>query len=638
MADAVYPGAVKTWTDVQDNNNDILASHINEAYAEIIATQKELNKEKQTRETMQTNIANANTASSNAEQAATYALEAADDAVDKANDALTSSAENTESIKSLEESFSNSNPNGENRVSITSAADIVSLPKNAAQGGLIGVVKGMTIYPLAIGASVIVGGTVTFASVLNNKYYDSLHKTILTGTGSTMTVTNDTAATASFIVVDLNVHGLQSKTATEMANMTPNYFSGTQNNTVTRLRSVGKNLFNRDDLEVGDITQSTGLNLVNANRCRTKFLKAKPSTAYVLKKNDLAQDWWGVRSYDINKNPIGTVWLYNLNTQIGTFTTSASCAYIRIKFDDTLNDVYNSNVQLEYGTVAAANVPYQESYQYIEPFICRRVPNGVMDTIEDGKYIQRNSVPTTIDLPSNFYIAISNSSGRDMYRKNVLTLNPAAYSWVASYTGFLLFSSNLGLIPQYGGWANVPVNSYGWSIYSTGMDLVLPTGQTPATFFGTLTLVYHLAVPIITENITSGVLQSYPSGTIYAERAFNDVCVYSSNAAILRTGYPIKTLESLYKVNEVTGELTPLDVSAAVIAVGGLSFTHSGLTSGDVVFFTYFWNYSGVNGENVYSYLDSKFAIADTTNGKFYSYKPTITNGVIVGWTVTEVT
>ncbi len=51
-----------------------------------------------------------------------------------------------------------------------------------------------------------------------------------------------------------------------------------------------------------------------------------------------------------------------------------------------------------------------------------------------------------------------------------------------------------------------------------------------------------------------------------------------------------------------------------------------------MLFFTYFYDYSGVNGENIYSYLDSRNAIADTVNGKFYSYKPVITNGVIASW------
>ena len=43
---ASYPGSIKTWTPVEDYVDDILASHVNEAYDEIIATQTELDSHK----------------------------------------------------------------------------------------------------------------------------------------------------------------------------------------------------------------------------------------------------------------------------------------------------------------------------------------------------------------------------------------------------------------------------------------------------------------------------------------------------------------------------------------------------------------------------------------------------------------
>jgi hypothetical protein len=112
--------------------------------------------------------------------------------------------------------------------------------------------------------------------------------------------------------------------------------------------------------------------------------------------------------------------------------------------------------------------------------------------------------------------------------------------------------------------------------------------------------------------------------------------VYNNGISVLRTAFPIKTLESIKKVDFATGAETPLAVSAAVISADKLSFTHPSLANGDIVFFTYFYDYNGVNGENVYGYLDSNHVIADTANGKFYKYKPAITNGVVTGWTVTE--
>lgn len=146
-----------------------------------------------------------------------------------------------------------------------------------------------------------------------------------------------------------------------------------------------------------------------------------------------------------------------------------------------------------------------------------------------------------------------------------------------------------------------------------------------------------LAAPIITENVTSGTLLSYPGGTVYAEPAIADAGVYGTSMSILYTDYPIKTLESAKKIDFATGEETSLDISAAVIAGDGKSFTHSGLASGDIVFFTYLYDVQRVGGENTYSYLDSNHVLEDTANGKFYTYKPVITNGAIASWTVTEV-
>lgn len=146
-----------------------------------------------------------------------------------------------------------------------------------------------------------------------------------------------------------------------------------------------------------------------------------------------------------------------------------------------------------------------------------------------------------------------------------------------------------------------------------------------------------LVEPEIIENVTSGTLISYPQGTIYAEPVLADAGIYDSGISVFREDFPIAELETVYKVDFITGEKVPLDVEDALIAVDGLSFTHDGLTDGDIVFFTYYYEPSGVNSINTYGYLDSRHVVADTANGKYYTYKPVITNGAISGWTITEV-
>lgn len=144
-------------------------------------------------------------------------------------------------------------------------------------------------------------------------------------------------------------------------------------------------------------------------------------------------------------------------------------------------------------------------------------------------------------------------------------------------------------------------------------------------------------LPAPIEVATSGVLQSYPSGTIYAEHALADAGIYSTNIEVVNTDFPIESLESLYIVDPLTGALTELDESTATVAVDGLSFTHAGLTSGDIVFFTYFYAFSGVWGENTYSHFDGTIVKKDTSDSKFYKLGWTVTNGVVT-MTATEVT
>ena len=93
-------------------------------------------------------------------------------------------------------------------------------------------------------AAVAVGDTVSFASVLNSKYYDSLHKTILTGTGSTMTITNDTAAVANINVIDLTAFGLSTLTAAQCQAAFPRFLQA-HNPHTTCIEATGKNLFDK---------------------------------------------------------------------------------------------------------------------------------------------------------------------------------------------------------------------------------------------------------------------------------------------------------------------------------------------------------------------------------------------------------
>lgn len=136
---------------------------------------------------------------------------------------------------------------------------------------------------------------------------------------------------------------------------------------------------------------------------------------------------------------------------------------------------------------------------------------------------------------------------------------------------------------------------------------------------------FPIGTPIITPIDHAGILNSAESGTVYHEPVIADAGIYGTNISILNTNFPISSLEEIIVHTNVD---TYLDVSQAVIAADGLSFTHPDLRAGDLVLFTYFFSKEKVNGLITATYYDGRYVIADTANGKFYKWGVKSTNGV----------
>jgi hypothetical protein len=227
---------------------------------------------------------------------------------------------------------------------------------------------------------------------------------------------------------------------------------------------------------------------------------------------------------------------------------------------------------------------------------------------------------------------------------------PVVAQTTAGFPATLAYPSS-GRYTRYIRAASTATNGANWSPAYTAtsggvcyvdnitFEEVIPSSGTIATDSTFLQLgnevFFKLATPVTTPLNTAGVLMSNPSGTIYREYALADAGLYSTKMDILLTSYPISTLEEI-KVIDAQGNETYLDVSAAVIASNGLSFTHPSLVAGNLVFFSYFFEQERVEGETTVSYYDSRVVKLDTANGKFYKITFTVTNGV-VALTATEV-
>ena len=143
-----------------------------------------------------------------------------------------------------------------------------------------------------------------------------------------------------------------------------------------------------------------------------------------------------------------------------------------------------------------------------------------------------------------------------------------------------------------------------------------------------------LSTPTSSSIPHTGLLTSYPSGTLTFEPLLADAGVYSTSISIQDTDYPISSLERIVK--RVNGADVELSTTTAVIAGNGLSFTHPNLVSGDLVMFTYAYNKESIGRSMTLTHYDSRFVIADTANSKMYRWKITSTNGV-ASITLTEV-
>ncbi len=141
-------------------------------------------------------------------------------------------------------------------------------------------------------------------------------------------------------------------------------------------------------------------------------------------------------------------------------------------------------------------------------------------------------------------------------------------------------------------------------------------------------LSYQLQTPIITE-IPAQLLTAGPGHTVMWLPEIPDAGVYSNGITILNPDLPIKSLKKIAKIDFMTGAETKLDVATAVIAADKKSFTHPGLSNDDIVFFEYeYLPELTTTPEMVVGYLDSRYVVEDTANGKLYSWKITSTNGV----------
>lgn len=457
----------------------------------------------------------------------------------------------------------------------------------------------------------------------------------------------------------------ESLSADELARKYPYVQGGEPRNTsgTFRVRSVGKNLFDASGpwyygrYRNGIVEANTGLSniatfpvtLTSANRSIFRVYFCKENTMYTVSiSNFEATDinisltqYASIESAASFTNALASTTaeplkkVATLNTVSGgnILLVAISGNYDTLQTEDIIiNDI--GLVQLEYGTKATEYEPYTESEQYVNGPELRSLPNGTKDKIDttQGKLIKRISDEYTLQDSDIVYINAA-PAPTQVY----IVLLRELSDYIGGRHGYVDANYILEGYPEMQASDTLYNNTQyiGCSyVREQQIRVIFPVGttieQAKQQLAGT-TLTYQLAEPIEIPIQVSGSLHSYPSGTVYIEPAIADAGVYDGGFAILNTDFPIAELESVQKIDFQTGLSTELDVGQAVIAGDGLSFTHPGLTDGDIVFVTYLYDDSNYTaGKATCEYYDSRVVFKDTVTGKYYRKVETVENGELV--------
>jgi hypothetical protein len=448
-----------------------------------------------------------------------------------------------------------------------------------------------------------------------------------------------------------------------------NYFEGTDNVLGTgRVRSVGKNLFDKSKfIDNRRYTSDTGLPITDTGFFSTNYIGCSPNTAY--SHNRGAGSIWV--TYDANLNILAfssdgeTIYTTPNDSRVKYIRVSTS------KTNNTVDNYMvarSSIVPTTYSPFIQSalylQTPEMRSNGLIKDEIrkgtngyelIKRVGVGTLgangiaggdfeggligilsvsdDTstwtlnttnpisgTQDGR-LQVTTAGTNTARPRvRFLLTRSSGQLRKVsfnYKVNTGTcvLNTFSDGGIVQTLNRTL--TGTGVFELYyvcGGVDILALNFNGTNLFDVQLDNVkdelinTPDGSTTST---SVTIIgsnihYTLATPTITPIAHAGLLNSNSNGTAYFEPVIADAGVYGTSLAIQATDYPIASFESIRKYAD--GTYTELSLTSGLaIAPDGLSFTHTGLVSGDLVMFTYNYNRESISRSMTLTHYDSRF-------------------------------
>lgn len=307
--------------------------------------------------------------------------------------------------------------------------------------------------------------------------------------------------------------------------------------------------------------------------------KVEPNKTYTVSIKTMAQ-----RKSIIYYSDDGSVISYGTSsTSSYTFTTPSNCAFAIIVFYSETTGTYTlKGIQLEEGLTITTYEPYTETVRSLPSATLRSLPNGIADYVDGDRFVQ-NTNRRVLNGTESWQVYHSNTNTLSFY----LTISDMwSYSssnhiaaWVGDFNGADLQYDDVE------GFMLVAQNLY-VSIKRSELPSEDTAGFKAWLSANKINFIYQLATPIITELLPEP-LKSSPNGSIIYENVRREIGTYGINAAVSNSAAPIKTMRKLYKVL-ADGTKIPLSVVTGItIATDKLSFTHTGLTSGDNIEWEY---------------------------------------------------
>lgn len=655
---AKYPNEIITWEDKENNIDIIESDHINQAYAEIIAIEKELDQTKiklvKTEKELnyyKDTISNININQEAKQEASGYGI------VSLPKNAANGYASGF--LRGLTATNLLGEPNDlskwTNTANITTDGNFIYNTGHTSGGARIEIhnishLAGKNIFVSAFGKSKYISGNCLLRSLfkdvdgkiigtlnldfknIDDYEYVSKTFTIPRNVDNILNFVNVTNADNRLYFKNWQMTVISSED-TSLSKDQLLYKYPYINNTKStigsaRIKSVGKNLFD-GELEIGTFNSSTGKKREDPNSIRSaNMIRVEPNQKYNISNNQGYENN-AVFYYDKNKEYIDVYWA-------SPFTTPENAHYINFRIVGTN---LNTEIQLEKGTQATEYESYKESTAYIVAKKDNKIVNlnRVGDAADEidldkGELIKTTSNWTVLDESNDWSFKDNQVGFKRVEIRNYLD--------VIKYpkgTPVIAFTNNTRFINQSTVLAPNCIEIWNGNLYVSlsntdtgwGEDYA-PTVQEIKNYIANnpITLIYQLAEPEVIPVQVSGSIVSNPNGTIYVETITTVAGVYNSNMLVTYDDLPIKEIEKITKIDYETGLGTDLDVSAAVIAEDRISFTHPDLSNGDIVFFEYLYDVESTQGECIIEYYDSRYTIKDSVTGKFYKWNIAVNDGV----------